>query len=221
MKAIALGGRGFDCNIFLVKDDRANRYDLVDAGIGTDHDRIVGEVARLVDPHRIGTVAITHEHLDHVNGLPRWQALGAQVATSAGTADKLRLGHDPTSAMFGHDIPRLDPDIVLHDGATIPLAGEDVEALATPGHSPGSMCYWHAPSGTLFSGDVVFAQGGIGRFDFPDGDLRLLAESVLRLERLPVRMLHCGHGPSVEGDAARRSTHASLRHAQACLTPSG
>ncbi len=212
-----LGGRGFDCNLFLLKDDTSNTYDLVDAGIGTDHARILAEVAAVIDPHRVKTVAVTHEHLDHVNGLPAWQRLGAKIATSQATADKLHVGHDPTSAMFGQCIPTLDVDRVLLDEDDIELGGITHRALRTPGHSPGSMCYWHEGSGTLFSGDTVFAQGGIGRFDFPDGDVRVLAESILRLERLPVRALHCGHGPSVDGDAAARSLKGSAANVQACL----
>ncbi len=210
-------GRGFDCNVFLLKDPKSNRYDLIDAGIGTDTEYLIQQVARHIEPQRIGTVAITHEHLDHVNGIPAWQKFGAQVATSAPCADKLRTGHDPTSAMFGQDIPTLDPDIVLQDEDHITLGGQDHVALWTPGHSPGSMCYWNPAESTLFSGDVVFAEGGIGRFDFPDGDVRLLAESILRLEQLPARMLHCGHGPSVEGDACGRSLKGSVAHVQSCL----
>ncbi len=216
-KIIRLGGRGFDCNLFLLKDATSNAYDLVDAGIGTDHGRIMAEVAAVIDPHRIRTVAITHEHLDHVNGIPQWQTLGASIATSRPTADKLLAGHDPTSAMFGHDIPALEVDQVLEDEQDLQLGGDTYRALWTPGHSPGSMCYWHAGSGTLFSGDTVFAQGGIGRFDFPDGDVRVLAESVLRLERLPVQALHCGHGPSIDGEACARSLRGSAANVQACL----
>jgi hydroxyacylglutathione hydrolase len=218
MKVVRCGGRGWDCNQFLVKDDAANAYDLVDAGHGLDFDHVLAEVAAVIDPHRIRRVAVTHEHLDHVNGLPRWQALGAKVVASHGAARKLGQGRDPTSEMFGGRIPVVHVDEEVGDGDHVRLGAADFEVLATPGHSPGSACYWHPGSGTLFSGDTLFAQGGIGRFDFPDGELRVEAESILRLSRLPVRVLHCGHGPSVDGDDASRSVAGSLRHVQACLS---
>jgi hydroxyacylglutathione hydrolase len=217
VKVVRVGGRGWDCNQFLVKHDAENRYDLVDAGHGLDFDRVLAEVAAVIDPHRIGTVAVTHEHLDHVNGLPKWQALGAKIAASRGAAAKLEQGRDPTSEMFGGRIPQLRVDHVLDDDETVQLGGHAFACLAVPGHSPGSMCYWHEPTGTLFSGDTLFAQGGIGRFDFPDGDLRLLDQNVRRLGALPVQVLHCGHGPSEEGDGARRSVAASVRHVQRCV----
>lgn len=216
-KVIRVGGRGWDCNQFLVKHDGTNAYDLVDAGHGLDFDRILGEVAAVVDPKRIGTVAVTHEHLDHTNGLPKWKQLGAKVAASRGAADKLERGRDPTSEMFGGRIPQLTVDRVLDDEEDLLLGALPFRCLAVPGHSPGSMCYWHESSGTLFSGDTLFAQGGIGRFDFPDGDLRLLDATVKRLAKLPVRALHCGHGPSEEGEGAARSVAASVRHVQMCV----
>lgn len=216
MKVVPVAGRGFDCNVFLLKDDRSNSYDLVDAGVGLDQERIMAEVAAVVDPHRIRRVAITHEHFDHTGGLPHWQKLGARIVTSAPTADKLRAGHDVTSAAFGYDLPRLEPDEVVGDGDHVSLGGKEVAVLETQGHSPGSVCYWHEGTGTLFGGDTVFAQGGIGRFDFPDGNVQTLYESILRLERLPVRNLHCGHGPSVAGVGASASLRSSVQHARSC-----
>lgn len=216
-RIIKVGGRGWDCNQFLVKHADGNRYDLVDAGHGLDFERVLAEVAAAVEPRRIGTVAVTHEHLDHVNGIPTWQSLGAKVAASRGASEKLAAGRDPTSEQFGGRIPTVTVDRVLDDGEDLDLGGLPFRTLAVPGHSPGSMCYWHEASGTLFSGDTLFAEGGIGRFDFPDGDLRLMDSNIKRLGALPVRTLHCGHGPSVEGEAAKRSVAASVRHVQMCV----
>ncbi len=212
-----IGGRGWDCNQFLVKDPTQNAYDLVDAGHGLDFDHVLREVAAIIEPHRIRTVAVTHEHLDHVNGLPKWKTLGARIAASRVAARKLHEGRDPTTEMFGGHIPKVDVDDALGDGDHLRLGDRDFSVLEVPGHSPGSAAYWDEGSGTLFSGDTVFAEGGIGRFDFPDGDLKREAESILRLGRLPVRILHCGHGPSLDGEAAARSVAASVRHVEACL----
>jgi glyoxylase-like metal-dependent hydrolase (beta-lactamase superfamily II) len=170
-----------------------------------------------VDPKRIGTVAVTHEHLDHVNGIPKWQSLGAKVAASRGAANKLEQGRDPTSEMFGGRIPAVTVDNILEDEDDLQLGGHAFKVLAVPGHSPGSACYWHEASGILFSGDTLFAEGGIGRFDFPDGDLKTMDANIKRLGKLPVRVLHCGHGPSVEGEAAKRSVAASVKHVQMCV----
>lgn len=209
---VRLGGRGWDCNQFLVKDPKSNAYDVVDAGHGLDFPRILDEIRTVTDPHRIRHVAVTHEHLDHVNGLPHYQKLGAKVVASHAAAAKLAQGRDPTSEMFGSRIVQLLVDQAVGDGDTIQLGGSSFSVLGVPGHSPGSACYWDEASGTLFAGDTLFAEGGIGRFDFPDGDLQREYEAILRLGKLPVGALHCGHGESVVGEAAARSVAASGQH---------
>ena len=209
---VQVGGRGWDCNQYLVKDPKSNAFDMVDAGHGGDFDRVLANVAAVVDPKRVRTVVLTHEHLDHVNGLPKWRQVGARLVAPRRVADKLRAGRDPTSEMFGGRIVTLDPDDIVADGDHVHLGDRDFAVLETPGHSPGSSCYWDEHSGTLFSGDTLFAEGGIGRFDFPDSSLPALYESVLRLAKLPVRVLHSGHGNSPQGDAAARSVKASVTH---------
>jgi glyoxylase-like metal-dependent hydrolase (beta-lactamase superfamily II) len=219
-RILRLGGRGWDCNQFLLKDPKANRFDMVDAGHGLDFDHVLAQVAAEIEPARIRRVALTHEHLDHVNGAPHWRGLGAEIVASPRCADKLRAGRDPTSEMFGARIHAVPEVRDVADGERLRLGDRDFEVLAAPGHSPGSACYWDPASGVLFAGDTLFAEGGIGRFDFPDGELAREAESILRLSRLPVRVLHSGHGPSSEGEAASRSVQASLRNVQQCVRES-
>ncbi len=218
---INVGGRGWDCNQFLVKDPESNAFDMVDAGHGLDWDTVMANVEKIIDPARVRRVVVTHEHLDHVNGLPRWRALGAKLVAPRACAQKLLAGHDPTSAMFGANIPKLEVDEIVQEGDHVQLGDRNYAVLETPGHSPGSACYWDERDGILFAGDTLFDQGGIGRFDFPDGDLRLLAEHVHRLGELPVRVLHSGHGPSPEGDAAARSVQGSVKHVDVCLAQAG
>lgn len=212
MQIVQVGGRGYDCNQYLVKDPKSNAFDMVDAGLGTDFERVLVNVAAVVEPKRVRSVVVTHEHLDHVNGLPKWRQMGARLIAPRRVAEKLRIGRDPTSERFGRSIVTLDVDDIVGDGDSVPLGDRDFAVLETPGHSPGSSCYWDERSGTLFSGDTLFAEGGIGRFDFPDSSLPALAESVLRLSKLPVRVLHSGHGDSPEGEDAARSVQASLSH---------
>ena len=47
----------------------------------------------------------------------------------------------------------------LHDGQRIGIAGTELRAINTPGHSPGSTCFYFAELGLLFSGDTLFAGG--------------------------------------------------------------
>ena len=75
-----------------------------------------------------------------------------------------------------------------------------------PGHTPGHVVFFHAPSRFAIVGDVLF-QGSIGRTDFPGGDHGTLIRSICgKLFPLgdDVRFLP-GHGPLSSFGAERRA----------------
>ena len=55
--------------------------------------------------------------------------------------------------------PGAQPDAEIADGTRFAVAGTTLQALHTPGHSPGSTCL-HAPElNTVFTGDTLFCGG--------------------------------------------------------------
>ena len=65
------------------------------------------------------------------------------------------------------------PDRWLEDGDTVTVGKEILQVFHTPGHTPGHVVFYHAPSKLALVGDVLFA-GSIGRTDFPRGDYQAL-----------------------------------------------
>uniref|UniRef100_UPI0015F05C58 MBL fold metallo-hydrolase n=1 Tax=Pseudonocardia pini TaxID=2758030 RepID=UPI0015F05C58 len=47
------------------------------------------------------------------------------------------------------------PDVLLEDGAELPLPGRRVRAVWTPGHTPGHLCLLEAEAGVMLTGDHV------------------------------------------------------------------
>lgn len=120
---------------------------------------------------RLTEILLTHTHGDHIATLPELaQATGATIWVH-------RL-----------EAPRV-PGAKALPAEGSPLPG--VEALFTPGHTPGGTCYRIA--GDLFTGDVLFVDW-VGRSDFPGGDTRMLFESLARLRALdPDLVIRPGH----------------------------
>ena len=74
----------------------------------------------------------------------------------------------------------------LGEGDVIKVGDITLHVLETPGHSPGSLCFYTKDitefnnekiDGLLFSGDLLFKQS-IGRSDIGGGDQNLLFESI-------------------------------------------
>jgi glyoxylase-like metal-dependent hydrolase (beta-lactamase superfamily II) len=71
-----------------------------------------------------------------------------------------------------------------------------LRALATPGHTRESLCFWDADQGALFTGDLVAGAGTVVLDDQP-GALGQYLASLERLLDLRPTTLYPGHGPLV------------------------
>ena len=127
---------------------------------------------------RPAAVLLTHGHMDHIYGVAVLQRrYGMPVYLS--DKDKPVMEYFRQAARFG--IPAADMDFTstdITDGSEIEAAGLRFKVIATPGHTPGGVCYLEEGSGSLFTGDTLFA-GTIGRTDLAGGDYDSLITSIM------------------------------------------
>jgi hydroxyacylglutathione hydrolase len=138
---------------------------------GSEPDRITNAVSGLT----VDLILLTHNHFDHIQALlPVKAAVRAQVAIH--TYDMIDIA-----------------DRELTDGEKIPFNGNMVSVIHTPGHTPGSCCFYL--KGYLFSGDTLFA-GGWGNTMFPGGSEEDIFTSIKdKLMSLPDETaVYPGHG---------------------------
>ena len=132
-----LEGNGFELyneSVYLLEgDDRAL---LIDAGAWMPH--LAETVAKLTD--KPVTVVLTHGHGDHVGGVIGFPEVGIHMA------DLSLIGEGARK----YDI-KINP---LSDGDIIDLGGRQIEVLATPGHTSGSVTFFDKERGYGFSGDA-------------------------------------------------------------------
>ena len=162
-----------------------------------DRADVIGRKA-LDEGLRLKAVLLTHGHGDHilaVNDLKKTFGIPVYAA-----ADEESLLRDPdrnlSASLFGCPVT-VGPDVLLQDGETFEAAGISLRMLLTPGHTPGSCCYYSEEEKILFSGDTLFC-ASVGRTDFPGGSSRELLRSIReKLLVLPEDVtVYPGHGES-------------------------
>jgi glyoxylase-like metal-dependent hydrolase (beta-lactamase superfamily II) len=151
-------------NCYILAADGALECVVIDAG--GDGDRTVRELERLgVSPKY---VLSTHGHADHTGGVHAViSRFGGEFGI--GAADSGQALDPPawlTSLLPDFQRPP-GPSLLLKGGETLHAGDINIEVIATPGHTPGSICY--RVGDAVFTGDTLF-RGSIGRYDLPGGD---------------------------------------------------
>jgi glyoxylase-like metal-dependent hydrolase (beta-lactamase superfamily II) len=161
-----------DNNVFVLRCRETGEAVLLDAA--NEHERLL-ELCSALD---VRTVLETHGHWDHIQAVPAVRDAGYDVGVTAADA-----------AMLGAY------DYLLEDESVVQVGRLQLHTLATPGHTPGSMCFRLEGSPVLFSGDTLFP-GGPGNTSFEGGDFDTIIESLSsRLFTLPDDTLVLpGHG---------------------------
>lgn len=145
---------------------------------------------------KIEKILNTHGHFDHTaDNYPLQQATGAAIFIHP--SDEWRL-KEPYKEAFPIPFPIIptQASAYLHDGDTITVGSLKFEVLHTPGHTLGGVCFYEPTRHVLFSGDTLF-KDSVGRWDFLDGNLAQLVQSLTRLLVLPSNtIVYPGHGSS-------------------------
>ncbi len=195
----------FAQNATLLWCEETKKAAVVDPG--GDLDSILAVAAR--QGVSIEKILLTHGHIDHAGGTVELaRRLGVPVEGPQ-RDDGFWLDQLPQqSRMFGFPdyCEAFTPDRWLDDGETVTVGKLTLDVLHTPGHTPGHIVFFHAPSKLAIVGDVLFA-GSIGRTDFPGGDHGALIRSI-RTKLWPlgddVEFIP-GHGPMSTFGEERRS----------------
>lgn len=172
-----------EVNAYVLACSDTKEAAVIDAGEPTA--KLLGQLGGLT----VKWVVATHGHPGHLAGKD-----AVKAATGAETA----------MSVFDAKAYLRSADRYLADGDEVEFGAFKLTVMATPGHTPGSLCF--LVGNHLFTGDTLLA-GGIGK-QGPDTDLRRQMMSIgSRILALPPSTaLYPGHGPVTSLEAELRSS---------------
>ncbi len=190
-------------NCSLIWCTKTMKAALVDPG--GDLDKLKLAVARA--GVTLEKLLLTHGHLDHCGqtGILA-KELGLKIEGPQ-EEDRFWIAQlDADGARWGMHAESFEPDRWLEQGDTVTVGELTLEVIHCPGHTPGHVVFYHAPSRFAIVGDVLF-QGSIGRTDFPRGNHQQLIDSITqRLWPLGNDVTFVpGHGPTSTFGQERQS----------------
>jgi glyoxylase-like metal-dependent hydrolase (beta-lactamase superfamily II) len=152
---------------------------LIDAG--HDGRRIVKSIPL---ERRVRGVLITHGHQDHINAV-------GEVCDGTRAPAYLH----PADRPLWDEVYPVTPDRELAEGDVLTIDDVDLHVIHTPGHTPGSCCFYAPALDALFTGDTLFP-GGPGATRNPYSSFETIIDSIrTRLFTLPEETVVLpGHG---------------------------
>ncbi len=176
-----------DCNVYFL--DFAKKI-IIDTGKSSTAAFVAKELKSHIDPKKIDIVIFTHFHYDHIGNFSLFP--NAKYYASSAEIDACKK--DPFGAILNEEvvekfIAKVLPVEQIESSVLLPL---DLEVIATPGHTIGSICIFCPSAKILFSGDTLFAHA-YGRVDLPTSVPKEIMRSLLKLKKVDYKILCSGH----------------------------
>jgi len=179
-------------NCYLVIDKKSSKAIIIDPGDDADYvERIIAD--KNCKPLQI---VATHGHFDHILAVTELK-LAYKIPFLINKKDEFLVGRMQDSAIHFLGI-NVDPPPSIDGFITqkeITVGGNKLQVIETPGHTPGSICLYSKVDEVLIAGDLIFADGGVGRTDFSYSNHEQLKDSLTKILKLPPETkIFPGHG---------------------------
>lgn len=197
-------------NTYLVYDDGGHAV-LIDCGAYSPREQAAIDNYIISHGLKLERLFQTHAHFDHLFGAEHIeQTYGLVPEISEDEISTYDRASELLCSVMHRDLPLYLPahPKTFKAADVLEVGSMRFEVIATPGHTPGGVCFYLREHGHLFSGDSLF-QGEIGRCDLPGGDESLLINTLReRVLTLPEKVtVYPGHGESTTIGRERRENY--------------
>ncbi len=140
-------------------------------------------------------IVATHGHFDHIQAATELK-LFYKIPFYLHKKDLFLLRHFRKSAIrFTQIDPGPAPEVDGFFDKRIAFDEIELDVIETPGHTPGSVSFYSKKTRRIFSGDLLFYGGGVGRYDFSYCDKNKLFRSIKKILSLSEEtLIYPGHG---------------------------
>ena len=191
-----------ESNSYVLKDEATGALALIDCcalnrSLREALERAGGDLRHIL---------LTHGHFDHIQGVAQAKELYPQAMVAIGEADApyLRGEIDTLPGRASRFKSSMEPERMLRGGDEIKFGESTLRVIATPGHTPGGVCFYSEADGLLFTGDTLFREE-VGRADLLGSNWEELVASI---KGLYASLGDCavlpGHGPASTLDHERK-----------------
>jgi len=203
-------------NAFLIKGEELA---LIDTGMPGGGEKILGFIQEIgSSPSKLTRILLTHYHWDHIGSAAELKRK-AQAKILAHPEDKPYIDGEkpqPQPSLLNplglliraitafYKIEPVEVDDLLADGQEIDDPPQKLKVIHTPGHTPGSTCFYLPEAKVLFLGDAVNHR--LNRLSLPPKlfttNPAQARESLRKLLQFDFEILCFGHGNPITRDAA-------------------
>lgn len=206
-----------DSHMYVVGLPGSEDFTLVDCGLMGKGEYKLDQIDKCGVPlGHVRRILMTHTHLDHIGCLPELKAAIPQAEVWIHSDEALAIERGDERIVMGNSmfesmvrgmfsIPKdafqLTVQRNLEDGELLNLGGLPFKVVHIPGHSAGSIGLLHEGRGLFLSGDTIYADWAIGRYDLVSADPTQLKRSLELIAGLDVDILLPCHNRIVNGGA--------------------
>ncbi|MDP4091453.1 MAG: MBL fold metallo-hydrolase, partial [Bacillota bacterium] len=187
MKIIRIPAGMLGTNFYILSDEASAESAVIDPG--GDAEKLISAIEK--SGTKVKYILLTHGHFDHTGAVTDLKKkYNVPVCINREDYDMIKSGISELYTIKDDDGKIYN---FIDDGSTFHLGNMVISTIATPGHTPGGVCFY--VENILISGDTLF-EGSVGRTDFPGADHDTLINSIkTKLMGLPEDTIVLpGHG---------------------------